>query len=142
MSANETETTTHLATLVAEQRREGFLPVLFGRQHLIVAENTLYNLMTWLSPRDYGGGFWDFYEYEGTPLYLAPTSRQRYRIACDTNGYEGRVSADAAGMIATLFTFSHLSFKYQSDLLAERFQRLYAFAADHPEASEIFQAID
>lgn len=59
-----------------------------------------------------------------------------------TNGYESEVSADAAGIIATLFTLSHLSFKYESDLLPEGYGRLYAFASDHPEASEIFQAID
>lgn len=140
MSASET--TICYATLVPEQRREIFLPTLFGQQHLIIAENTLYNLMSWLSPRDYGGGFWDFYEHEGKPLYLVPTSRSRYRITCETNGYEGEVSADAAGIIATLFALSHLSFKYESDLLAEGYGRLYAYAADHPEASEIFQAID
>ncbi|MCM0752673.1 antirestriction protein [Brucella pseudogrignonensis] len=136
------ETTACVATLVPEHRRETFLPTLFGLQRLIIAENTLYNLMGWLSPRDYGGGFWDFYELEGKPLYLVPTSRPRYRIACDTNSYEGDVSADAAGIIATLFTFSHLSFKYQSDHLAEGYNRLYAFAAAHAEAPEIFQAID
>lgn len=136
------ETTTRLATLVPDHRRETFLPTLFGLQRLILAENMLYNLMGWLSPQDYGGGLWDFYEHEGKPLYLVPTSQPRYRIVCDTNGYEGEVSADAAGIIATLFTFSHLSFKYQSDLLAEGYGRLYAYAADHPEAAEIFQAID
>jgi len=136
------ETAHPVATLVTEDRRVGFLPGLFGLQHLIVAENTLYGLMEWLSPLDYGEGFWNFYEYEGKPLYLVPTSKDRYRITCDTNGYEGEVSADAAGIIATLFALSHLSFRYESDLLAEGYARLYAFAAEHPEASEIFQAID
>lgn len=140
MSASETAP--RLAALVPEHHRETFLPTLFGLQQLIIAENTLYNLMGWLSPQDYGGGLWDFYDLEGKPLFLAPTSKSRYRIACETNGYEGEVSAEAAGIIATLFTFSHLSFKYQSDLLAEGYARLYAYAADHPEASEIFQAID
>lgn len=136
------ETTIRLATLVPEHRRETFLPTMFGLQRLIVAENTLYNFMGWLSQQDYGGGLWDFYEHEGKPLYLVPTSKARYRITCETNGYEGEVSAEAAGIIATLFTFSHLSFKYQSDLLVEGYYRLYAYAAEHAEASEIFQAID
>ncbi|CAN7654263.1 antirestriction protein [Agrobacterium genomosp. 3] len=136
------DTAVRLATLVPERRRQTFLPTMFGTRHLIIAENTLYNLMGWLSPQDYGGGLWDFYEQEGMPLYLVPTSRPRYRIVCETNGYEGEVPAEAAGIIATLFTFSHLSFKYQSDLLVEGYDRLYAYAADHSEASEIFQAID
>jgi len=139
---SDIETTPRLATLVHEHRRETFLPTMFGLRHLIIAENTLYNLMAWLSPQDYGGGLWDFYELERQPLYLVPTSKPRFRISCETNGYEGDVSAEAAGIIATLFTFSHLSFEYQSDRLAEGYARLYAYAAGHAEASEIFQAID
>ena len=52
------------------------------------------------------------------------------------------MSAEAAGIIATLFAFSHLSFQYQSERLTEGYGRLYAYSADHAEAAEIFQAID
>ncbi|MBA4208418.1 MAG: antirestriction protein [Parvibaculum sp.] len=136
------ETRTATVTLVAEDRRTDFLPALFGLPQLIIAEATLYRLMEWLSPQDYGGGFWEFYELDGQPLYLVPTSKPRYRIFCETNGYEGEVYADAAGIIATLFALSHLSFKYESARFSDGYHRLYAFAADHPEASEIFSAID
>ncbi|CCV16362.1 antirestriction protein [Mesorhizobium sp. STM 4661] len=132
----------HKAALVPEERRLEFLPSLFGLPLLIVAENTVYNFMEWLSPLDYGGGFWNFYEYRGEPLFLAPTSKPRYRIACRTNGYEGEVSAEAAGIIATLFTCSHLSFRHDSGLLVNGYHRLYDYCCDHPEASEIIQAID
>ncbi len=57
-------------------------------------------------------------------------------------GFQGEVSADAAGIIATPFAFSHLSFRYQSDQLCDGYSRLYAYATYHPEAAEIFQAID
>lgn len=59
---------------VPEERRQEFLPTLFGRSPLIVAENDVYGMMDRLSPLDYGGGFWDFYEHEGRPLFLAPKS--------------------------------------------------------------------
>lgn len=52
------------------------------------------------------------------------------------------ISAEAAGIIATLFTFSHLSFRFECDLLVEGYDRLHAYSSGHPEASEIFQAID
>ena len=52
------------------------------------------------------------------------------------------MSAGAAGIIATLFAFSHLSFQYPVDLMAEGYSRLYDYAAEHPESAEIFQAID
>lgn len=129
------------ATLVTEDRRQTFLPDLFGLNRLIPAENMLYGLMDRLSP-DYGGGFWNFYELDGKPLYLAPTSKSRFRIVWADNGYQGEVSADAAGIIATMFALSHLSFRFEDDRFSEAYARLYEFAADHPEAGEIFQAID
>jgi len=119
-----------------------FLPTLFGRKHLLIGEMTVYHHMERLSPRDYRGCLWDFYERDGKPLYLAPASKPRLQIICDTNGYEGEVTAGAAGIIATLFAFSHLSFRYSVDLMAEGYGRLYDYAADHPESAEIFQAID
>jgi len=130
------------ATIVPEERRQEFLPTLFGRSLLIVAENAVYSLMERLSPLDYGGGFWDFYEHGGKPLFLAPQSKSRFRITREITGFQGEVFAEAAGIIATLFAFSHLSFQYQSERLTEGYGRLYAYSADHAEAAEIFQAID
>lgn len=130
------------ATIVPEASRPEFLPTLFGRSLLIVAENAVYSLMERLSPLDYGGGFWTFYEHEGKPLFLAPQSKSRFRITGEITGFQGEVPAEAAGIIATLFAFSHLSFQYQSEHLSEGYGRLYAYSADHPEAVEIFQAID
>ena len=130
------------ATLVPADQRQNFLPELFGLKRLIVAENFLYALMDQLSPLDYGGGLWNFYEFDGKPLYLAPTSKPHFRISWEGNGYKGEVSADAAGIIATMFTLSHLSFRFEDGSFSAVFTRLYEFATDHPEAGEIFQAID
>lgn len=136
------DTSPDRATIVPDDHRENFLPALFGRRLLIVAENTVYSTMERLCPLDYGGGFWNFYEQGGKPLFLAPGSDKRFRISGEITGFQGEVSADAAGIIATLFAFSHLSFKVQSDHLAEGYERLYTYAVDHPEAASIFQAID
>lgn len=130
------------ATLVPEGRRAKFLPAMFGLRLLIVAENTVYNLMERLSPRDYGGGFWNFYERDGKPLFLAPATDRRFRIEGAITQFRGEVSAETAGIIATLFTFSHLSFKFESDRLAEGYDRLFAYSDGHPEASAIFASID
>ena len=130
------------ATLVCEGRRPEFLPALFGLSHLIIAENTVYAMMDRLSPSDYGGGHWNFYEERGQPLFLAPTSKPRFRIAGEITCFEGEVSAEAAGIIATLFTFSHLSMQFRSDVLSDGYERLHRYVDGHPEASEIYQAID
>lgn len=134
--------TQHPATLVPEERRPAFLPELFGVPMLIVAENTVYAMMDRLSPRDYGGGHWNFYEDRGQPLFLAPTSKPRLRIEGEITCFEGEVSAEAAGIIATLFTFSHLSFQFRSSFLSDGYERLHAYVDSHPEASEIYQTID
>ena len=136
------EVTPQTVSIVPDERRLEFLPALFGRSLLLIGENAVYSLMERLSPLDYGGGFWDFHELEGKPLFLAPRSKTRFRITGEITGFHGEVSAEAAGIIATLFAFSHLSFQYRSEHLSEGYGRLYAYSADHPEASEIFQAID
>lgn len=130
------------AISVPEHGRTDFLPTLFGLNLLPIGENTVYSLMQWLSPEDYGGGFWDFYALKGKPLYLAPKSNAHYRIMCRTNDYSGTVTADAAGIMACLMAFSHLSIRYQSERMGEAYIRLFSYVAKHPEASEIYRAID
>lgn len=68
--------------------------------------------------------------------------RSPFQIICGTNGHESDVSADAAGIIATLLAFVHLSFKYPVHTISEGYSRFYEYAADHPESAEIFHAID
>lgn len=130
------------ATIVPDDRRETFLPRLFGLPLLIVAENSVYSLMERLSPRDYGGGLWNFYEDAEQPLFLAPSSKPRFRIESQITEYRGEVSAEAAGIIATLFAFSHLSFRFESDFLAAGYERLHGYVDSHAEASAIYRAID
>lgn len=130
------------AIIVPDERRLEFLPSLFGSSLLIVAENAVYSFMDQLSPLDYRGGHWDFYEHDGKPLFMAPRHTTRFRITGEITGFQGDVSAEAAGIIATLFTFSHLSFRNQSERLSEGYAQLHTYCAGHPEATEILQAID
>lgn len=140
--ASSPHPTPPVVAVVPDTQRITFLPRLFGEQHFFMAETQLFATMRRLSPADYGGGFWEFYERGGEPLYLAPKSQDRLRISWDGNGYEGEVSADAAGIIATLFTLSDLAITHQDPLLGDAFHRLYEFARGHPEAAEIGSAID
>lgn len=59
-----------------------------------------------------------------------------------TNGSETEMSADAAGITACLFAFSHLSFHIEHESIAGHFHQLREFALEHPEASTIVDAID
>ena len=130
---------------VTARRVEGFLrlnalPRYFGRR-MMTFESAVYDFMHRFAP-DYRGGFWQFYELSNGGFYMAP-DRQSYRICVDTNGYEGVMSADAAGITVCLFACSHLSFREtHGQLFAERFHQLREFALDHSEAAAIFAAID
>ncbi|MBX3326774.1 MAG: antirestriction protein [Nitrospira sp.] len=77
--------------------------------------------------------------------YLAP-NHETYPLMHDGNFFEATVSGDAAGIIVSLFTFSHVSFLLEDDLLGPRvaqyFHLLRDFAGDHPEAGLIVRAID
>jgi hypothetical protein len=53
------------------------------------------------------------------------------------------LSADAAGITACFFTFSHLSFPQPSEeLFSDHIYALRGFALDHREVRWIFAAID
>ena len=70
------------------------------------------------------------------------STRLTFNICVDTNGFEGSMSADAAGITACLFALSHLSFQIQHDCIASHFHLLRDFALEHAEASVILAAID
>ena len=73
---------------------------------------------------------------------MALTHQTPFNVCVDTNGFEGQMSADAAGITACLFALSHLSFQIQHESIASHFHRLRNFALEHAEASAILAAID
>jgi hypothetical protein len=141
------------AKRVPVRSRMNMLPKHFGIKHMVRVENAIYDFLRALS-EDYSGGFWQFYELSNGGFYMAPDESyhpkvgraraqvKKLRVRVAGNGYEGEMSADAAGIVACLFAFSHLSFRLESEAIGEHYQRLREFALDHPEASAIMSAID
>jgi hypothetical protein len=73
---------------------------------------------------------------------MAPNSGP-VKFSVHSNGFEGTLSADAAGITVCLFTFSHLSFQQPThDVFSRHFYALREFAIEHKEAGLIFAAID
>jgi hypothetical protein len=124
---------------VPEHARLGTLPKHFGR-HMLTVEGRIYDFMAQFAST-YSGGCWRFVELSNRGFYMSPPDGS-YDLRIDSNGFEGRMSADAAGITVCLFTFSHLSFEYTTDVFAQHFHWLREFAMDHPEAGLIFEAID
>ena len=141
LSAAATAGTPVIAQRVEDSERLMTLPRHFGNR-LLVLEGTVYDFMRRFAP-DYRGGFWNFYELSTGGFYMAPEHEGSFRFAIDSNGYEGEMSADAAGITVCLCAYSHLSFRYANDdLFGAHFHNLREFAIHHAEASEIFAAID
>jgi hypothetical protein len=127
------------ARQVPDDQRIETLPRHFGR-YMMRVENAVYTFMRDLA-QQYRGGYWHFYELSNGGFYMAPQLGP-LDIQVDGNGYAGRMSADAAGITACLFAFSHLSFQIQNDVISRHYYELRDFALEHAEATAIFGAID
>jgi hypothetical protein len=64
------------------------------------------------------------------------------RLQCAGNGFDGEMSADAAGIVACLFAFNALVWKTRDERFEHLFYCLREFASDHAEAHAICAAID
>lgn len=129
------------AVLVGEEDRIMCLPRLFGLARMIEVEAVTYGYMSKLSA-DYTGAYWHFYTLSNGGFYMAPGDQPQYRLEWDGNGFSGDVSADAAGLIATLFMLGHMHEKYGEDQFAQLYAWASAYAAQHSEAGTIGAALD
>jgi hypothetical protein len=133
------DTRTVTATLVSDSQRLDFLPRHF-RNWALTFEGAVYTHLRDLCA-DYNGGYWRFFDLSNGSGFMAPDSGQ-FRLTAP-NDYEGTVDADTAGIIATLYALSHLSFQHpHAEVFGEHFHALREFALDHPNAEAIFAAID
>lgn len=125
---------------VPNDERMQMLPKHFGR-HMLTVEFAIYQFMRKLAAQ-YTGGCWSFLELSNGGFYMAPQGETTLQVCVDSNGFEGSMSADAAGITACLFALSHLSFQLQTDTIADHFYWLRDFALEHREAGVILAAID
>ena len=84
-----------------------------------------------------------FYEIGRGGFYMAPDVDHGFDVVCE-NGFNGTMSADALGITACLYSYSHLSFGEGAfaETCAEQYHLLRAFAMDHVEAGAILAACD
>lgn len=128
------------AKRVPEAGRASFLPSWFGPLFLS-GESTVYTFYGYLV-KGYSGGSWDFYETPGGAKYMVPAIVSQVQVEVDSNGYEGVMSSDAAGITACLFALNHMCWRHESGALVDAYHALRDFASDHLEARAIFAAID
>ncbi|EIP3952756.1 antirestriction protein [Salmonella enterica] len=134
------------------RHRLTFIPQLFATPQ---GEQMAINFMR-LHCANYDGGYWEFYAiHRGLSCqggYIAPPEGT-YRLAIPGNYFDAEVSADAAGLIATLFVLNQLSWRVSEmgpryvltcQALVARQDALKDYISNikHPESHLIFRAID
>lgn len=135
-----TQATLSVSRLVPDGDRTDFLPRAFGRRLMLRGEISVYNWLDRLS-KEYAGGYWHYYEIPNG-FYMAPADYKTLRIEWPMNRCDRIMSADAAGIVATLFTLCELCGQYPKVDLIEKYHALRDFAGEHAEANAIFAAID
>lgn len=135
--------TTITATLVPEHQRLLMTPRYFKQYFPFKIEPVIYHFARHLC-QDYRGAYWHFYTLSNGGFYMAPDSTEPFNTISES-GFEGQVSADAFGVIACLYAYSHLSFSDNpelSRLCSSHYHHLREFALEHGEATAISRAID
>lgn len=125
-------------TSAAERLR--CLPDVAG-PHFIALEHTVYDMLAMFSA-DYQGGFWHYYRLSNGGFYMAPSDTGQLRLRCAGNGFDGAVTADAAGLVATAMAYSHLSFRADGERFGRAYDLLSRFIVQHAEARTIHAALD
>lgn len=129
-----------VARIVPEARRMEFLPTKFGMTSMLKVETSIFAWMERLCPA-YAGGYWNFVELSNGGAYMVPSGAESFDICVEGNGFDGRVSADAAGIITTAFALNGLIWQGH-DKLAEKYEQLLAYISHHPDQVAIRRALD
>ncbi|WP_058914380.1 antirestriction protein [Entomohabitans teleogrylli] len=152
-----------LRKIVPESNRLSFIPTFF------VSPQGECMVADWMRRHtNYDGGCWEYYIIPGGSTgktgphtevflnstgYIAPISESKYQMIIPGNYFDHEISADAAGIIATLMVLNWLScevaekgesYAHICKKLTERQDALkdYVSIINHPEASLIYRAID
>ena len=128
--------------IIPESGRMAFVDKLFGLHFPMRLEPTIFDMAGRLA-LEYRGGYWEFNALSNGGFYMSPRSTAVFDVSSD-NGFEGQLSADALGIAACLYAYSHLSFGDGAfaETCADQFHLLREYAVGHAEARAIVAAID
>lgn len=123
---------------VPELERQGFLVAAVGKTHFASFRQALSEYMQALSERAERPP-WRFYALSNGGFYAAPLYLTTLPSLYVGKAFEGRISSDAAGIIATLLALTKLGCG-SPELHAPR-DRLLQFGSQHPEWPSISRAV-
>jgi hypothetical protein len=143
MTDTDEEHTTVTRQLIPEDQRLDFTANLFGAHFPLMIEPVIYGITERMSEA-YSGGYWQFYSLDNGGFYMAPDSDQVFQVSCG-NYFSGQLTADALGITACLYAFSHGSFSRDEalgKLCAKHYHLLRHYMYEHPQVAAILGAID
>lgn len=126
--------------VVPHSKRLSFLPRKLPKAYMHF-ERYVYQFASALI-KEYDGGFWEFLELSNGGFYIRPSGYEKVTIFVPGNHFEGRVSADAAGVIVCMFALCYIAEDSEDNGVIELYFALKSFINDHPEMSLIRRAID
>ena len=148
--STEAAADTITATLVPEDERMNELPsrglhaLNLGSPIPLGLDMQVFSVMDRLSA-SYSGGVWDYWRLSNGGFFMSPRREDSMTIRVDGNFFEGEVSPQAAGIIATLFGLNWAMPRNQGkalDTMVKHFDLLRDYAFTHEEADAIFAALD
>ncbi|MCX7246114.1 MAG: antirestriction protein [Burkholderiales bacterium] len=115
---------------------------MFGLLYVLKLEPTVFSMAERLAA-SYKGAYWQFNALSNGGFYMSPRSKALFSVNCE-NGFEGQMSADALGITACLYSYSHLSFGDGefAQRCGQHYHLLRDWAMAHVEAGAILRAID
>ena len=129
-----------------------YVDKLFGISYVLKLEPIVFRFAEQLAA-EYKGGYWQFFALSNGGFYMSPRTNSIFDVACD-NGFEGKLSADALGIVACLYSYSNLSFGDTSSgvpntgvgafagACADHYHLLREYMFVHAEVRNILRAID
>lgn len=97
----------------------------------------------------YDGGSWTYYMLSNGAWYLAPSDDSHDYPSKDFYGCKHSMSADGAGLAATLYVVNMLSWKFHEAgdkvrcaAAAEHYHALRMYTYTHPDAVAIWRVLD
>jgi hypothetical protein len=126
------------ATLVPEPQRLEILPKFFGARHMIRAEGLVY---AWMKRLDdsYAGDYWHYYTLSNGGFFMAPSVPAKRTL--NWHGHF-EVSAEAAGIAASMFAINQLCNETELDEHIELYYALRTYAIEHAEHRSIMSLVD
>lgn len=91
----------------------------------------------------YNGGYWDFNLTSNHAFYISLSTDEPVHLVNPLNYADETMSADAAGVVLTIFACSYALDKWPEDeAILNTYDQLMSAFGDHPEASKIYRLID